>query len=501
MVECLVWIVQALALPQVPSTRNFKKYPFKRGLVQTNVLILADGIVAKHFLQRLAKSYAGQNRYYVVHTDPSIRPKEEKENFLFYQFDPTSFVKLSHLFTRRYNEAIIVLGNKIDTIASYENIRRLDSSLHIVILDKWDLQLEGKNFVLLNANDILAAHVFDHVPNVPVIAQNVGLGKGEIMEVLVPFGSSYVYRHIGSIEQKRWRIAALYRDNELILPEPYHIILPNDLLLLIGDPDVLEQVFKSIKQEVGQFPMPYGRDSYLFIDMAHMDAKSVRHVVLGAIFLHRRLKDRTLFIRVVNPNNIELLDFIKGYDSETIEVLIEYKECDGFKKIDEDLQSHSIGLFMLYKELFRQKTFRKFLHERGLPVISLSHAPFESLKEAALILGPNKDIERISSIVFDIIIQLRLTLKLYQYTQDTHPIHKEIIEHFENLANIFSKPIEVIKTSSNPVRLVANESNMLLIYPFSKKVVNANPLNIFCTDPEALFYKLDRHHQIFIPAL
>ena len=469
--------------------------------MQTNVLILADGIVAKHFLQRLAKSYVGQNRYHIVYTDPSIRPKVENENFLFYQFDPTSFVKLSHLFTRRYNEVIIVLGNKIDTVASYENIRRLDSSLPIVVLDRWDLQLQGKNFVLLNANDILAAHVFDHVPNVPVIAQNVGLGKGEIMEVLVPFGSSYVYRHIGSIEQKRWRIAALYRNNRLILPEPYHILLPNDLLLLIGEPEVLKQVFKSIKQEVGQFPMPYGKDSYLFIDMAHMDAKSVRHVVLGAIFLHRRFKDRSLFIRVVNPNDIGLLNFIKGYDGESIEVLVEYRECDQLQKIGEDLQHHSIGLFMLYKELFLQRRYRKFLYDRGLPVISLSHAPFESLKEAALILGPNKQIERISSVVFDITIQLRLTLKLYQYTQDSHQAHKEIIEHFQNLANIFSKPIEVIKTSSNPVRLVANESNMLLIYPFTKKVVRANPLNIFCTDPEALFHKLDRHHQIFIPAL
>ena len=494
-------MVQALALPQVPSTLNFKNYPFKRGLVQTNVLILADGIVAKHFLQRLAKIYSGHNRYYVVYTDPTIRPEIESENFLFYHFDPTSFVKLSHLFTRRYNEAIIVLGNKIDTLASFENIRRLDNALPIVVLDRWDLHLEGKNFVLLNANDILAAYVFDHVPNVPVIAQNVGLGKGEIMEVQVPSGSSYVYRHIGSIEQKRWRIAALYRDNELILPEPYHVILPNDLLLLVGDPEVLEQVFKSIKQEVGQFPMPYGRDSYLLIDMAQMDAKSIRHMVLGAIFLHQRLKDRSLFIRVINPNDIALLDFIKGYDGKSIDVWVEYRECDLLKKIDEDLYSHPIGLVMLYKKFFRQRKLRKFLYEKALPVISLSCASFETLKEAALILGPDKDIERISSVVFDIAIQLRLTLKLYQYTQDTHPIHEEIIEYFENLATIFSKPLQVIKTSSNPIRLIANEKDMLLIYPFSKKVVKANPLNIFCTDPEALFYKLDRHHQIFIPVL
>ncbi len=465
--------------------------------MQTNVLILADGIVAKHFLERLAENYTGQNRYFVVYMDPDIKPKKENENLLFYHFDPTSYVKLSTLFSRRFNEAIIVLGNKIDTISSFENIRRLDSGLHIVVLDRWDLRFNDKNHILLNANEILAARVFDQVPNVPVIAQNVGLGIGEIMEVLVPASSSYVYRHIGSIEQKNWKIAAIYRNNRLILPTKHHMILPNDLLLLIGDPEVLQQVFKSIKREVGQFPMPYGHNSYLFIDMADMSEKSIKHLVLGAIFLHNRFKDNKLFIRVINPNDIKLLEFIKRYDGISIEVMVEYLECDSFEIIRSDLSTYNIGLFMIYKEHFSKRSFRRFLYRFSIPVISLSQASFETLKEAALILGSNKNYERISSIVFDIVIQLKLSLKIYQYTQESQ--NEDVIEHYKNLANIFSKPIDIVKTGSNPIRMIREEKNMLLIYPFSKKVVNAIPWNIFCTDPEALFYKLDTHHQIFIP--
>ena len=42
----------------------------------------------------------------------------------------------------------------------------------------------------------------EKLPNVPVLAQNIGLKQGEIMEIRIPFGSSYAYRYIGSIEQK-----------------------------------------------------------------------------------------------------------------------------------------------------------------------------------------------------------------------------------------------------------------------------------------------------------
>lgn len=167
-----------------------------------NILILADGIVAKHFLERVVQNYVADNNYLVVYYDDKIVPKNRTENFRFYKFDPTSFVKLFQLFDEKISQVMIIMGNKIDTVASYENIRRIDNNISIIVYDKWDLDIDDQNLILLNANEILSNRLVDYLPNVPIIAQNVGLGLGEIMEVLVPFGSSYVYRHIGSIEQK-----------------------------------------------------------------------------------------------------------------------------------------------------------------------------------------------------------------------------------------------------------------------------------------------------------
>lgn len=467
--------------------------------MQTHVLILADGIVAKHLLQRVVKSEIANNVYHIVYTDPSIRPENQKENIYYYQFDPTSFVKLSKLFNKRYNQVVIVLGNKIDTVASFENVRRLDANVNILVLDRWDLQLSGKNYILLNANEVLANRVMDYFPNVPVIAQNVGLGLGEIMEVLVPFGSSYIYRHIGTIEQKNWKIAAIYRNNRLILPRANLMILPNDILLLVGDPDVLKNVYRSIKREVGQFPMPFGRNSYLLIDMRELDTKSIRHLVLSAVYIHNRFKDRRLFIRVVYPNDFELLRFIKQYDGDTIEVMIDYRYRSLEKNVKEDLQKSSIGLFMLHHNIFMKKHCRKLLYELKIPIFSLANSSFSSVKELELLLTQNRKLETISSVVFDIAIQLKISLKLVEYLEQSSEETQEIVEHFENLANIFSKPITIQKTKENPIRLLQHKRDLLLVYPFTEKVVDANPYNIFCTDPEGLFYKLGMHHQMFIP--
>ncbi len=467
-------------------------------VLQTDVLILADGIVAKQLLQRIVEKYVSTNRYFIVYQDPNILPSVEQENIFFYRFDPTSFVKLSKLFHQRFSEVVIVLANKIDTLASFENVRKLDSSVNIVVLDRWDLEFEGKNFIRLDANEILANRVADHLPNIPVTAQNVGLGHGEIMEVLVPFGSAYVYRHIGSIEQKNWKIAAIYRNNRLLLPSASLMIYPNDLLLLIGEPEVLKEVFKSIKQEVGQFPMPFGINSYLFIDMQRLDTRSLKHLVRGAIYVHKKFKDKKLFIRIVNPNDFEFLRFIKQYDGDSIEVSIDYRQVDAYKRIEEDIKTAKIGLFITHASMFVERSFRMFLYNFSIPVLSLSCKPFEQLREAGIILGRNKNLEKISSIIFDIAIQLKLALKLFQYSQEEP--NQEVVDHFENLANIFSKPISIQKTKLNPIRHIKQfEENILIVYPFNEKVAKARTWNIFCTDAEALFYRLNQYHQIFIP--
>ena len=202
------------------------------------ILIIADGILAKHFLERVMNSTSSDNSYDIVTYREKTVPDKKLENFTFYNFDPTSFEKLSPLLSRDYYQIMIVVSKKIDAMGTYNNIRTVDKEVQVVLLDRWQLDMEDHRLEILGSRDVLSSRFVDFLPDMPVIAQNVGLGAGEIMEIRVPIGSSYVYRHLASIVQKKWRISGIYRANSLILPRPTLMIQPNDVLLVVGDPVV-----------------------------------------------------------------------------------------------------------------------------------------------------------------------------------------------------------------------------------------------------------------------
>lgn len=213
------------------------------------ILIISDGEVGEHFIQRVGETYTSENIYYVVQTKAKEHLEVNPARFKFYEFDPTSLYKLANLLKMEFIQVFIAMDNQIDVENTVKNIRAIKKQLRIIVLNKWQMQNEDANIVLVNSNELVASRLLDYLPNVPVIAQNVGIGEGEIMEVLVPFGSSFVYRHIGAIEQKNWRIVAIYRNRKLIMPSRRKMIQPNDLLVLVGEPSVLKSVYRSIKHE------------------------------------------------------------------------------------------------------------------------------------------------------------------------------------------------------------------------------------------------------------
>ncbi|PHQ55335.1 MAG: potassium transporter TrkA, partial [Sulfurimonas sp.] len=180
------------------------------------ILIISDGNVGAHFIQRVSETYTSENIYYIVQTKAKKFDNVNPARFKFYEFDPTSLYKLANLLKMEFIQVFIAMDSQIDVENTMKNIRVIKKQLRVIILNKWKMQNKDANVELVNVNELVASRLLDYLPNVPVIAQNVGVGEGEIMEVLVPFGSSFVYRHIGAIEQKNWRIVAIYRNRKLI---------------------------------------------------------------------------------------------------------------------------------------------------------------------------------------------------------------------------------------------------------------------------------------------
>ena len=462
------------------------------------ILILADGILAKHFLERVIDSALGDNSYYIVTYDDRTLPDREAENCKFFDFDPTSFEKLSLVFSDDFYEVMIVVSSKIDAVASYKNIRQISKDIQIVMIDRWGLEFDDRRLYLLDSREVLASRFADYLPDMPVIAQNVGLGKGEIMEIRVPVGSSYVYRHLASIEQNNWRIAAIYRANQLILPRDSLMIQPNDIMLCIGDPNVLRSVFSSVKREVGQFPLPFGQVIYTLIDMLNMSEYEMDILINDSLLLHSKINSKRLHIKVINPTYSKMYQKIKSYDSPSISVEVDFYNSDVSNSISEDAKRLNIGLVVVNYDFF--KRYAKLLFDVKKPVFKVGVWGFSNLKDAVILTSNSEDIEKESSVIFDFSIQLDLDIKLYNFDVDLQDSgENSLVEHFENLSRLYTKKVEIIDSKENPLIKLRKRKDVLQFVPFSEKVVESDLFSIFSTDMEKLYFKLADNYQLFIP--
>lgn len=89
---------------------------------------------------------------------------------------------------------------------------------------------------------------------------NVGLGTGELVEVSVKARSHLIDRKLKYLRPARWRISALYRDNQLILPDGNCEIKMGDRVLLVGDPSVIKNITETFTRGLPQFPLQYGQE-------------------------------------------------------------------------------------------------------------------------------------------------------------------------------------------------------------------------------------------------
>jgi hypothetical protein len=462
------------------------------------ILIISDGDIGKHFVNRVIQTHTSENIYYVVETKAVEYEEYNPARFKFYEFDPTSLHKLANLLKMDFVQVIILMNDETEAKYTLKNIRSLKNKVRIILLDSWGIENTDPDTVLIDSKEIVASRLIDYLPNVPVIAQNVGLGEGEIMEVLVPFGSSFVYRHIGVIEQKDWRIVAIYRNRKLLMPSRRRMIQPNDLLVLVGQPTVLKSVYRAIKRELGQFPEPFGSNIYLYIDMDLSNKETIKELIRRSIFIHKKF-NHNLIIRVVNPSDIDILQHIKEQVSLNVIVDIKYDNTPIELSFFEDIQNHNVGLVIVPKETFNDTETRNMLYESHVPVLKMADKSFSAIKDAALILSDNRDLEKISTTIYDISEQMGFNINLYDY-QNEHEAQKEqVIEHYYNLSTIFSKSIKVLKENENPIKTLRQKDDFIHILPFTFKLTKKSFYSFLSTDSERLYHKLDDYHQIFIP--
>lgn len=469
------------------------------------IVLIGDGIVAKKFLETVLEKYFSNNLYIVVSKDPSFVPLKIPSTFNFQIFDPTSAYKLLNVVNAEISDVFIIMENPKEREVVYEIIKSKHKDIRVVLSAYEDeitlcSILEDEKSVLIEEAKTISGRLLARLPNVPLIPQGFGLEQGEVMEIGVPFGSVFTYRHIGSIQQKNYKIVGIYRHGEFILSNYSIVIQPTDVLLVAGDPKVLENVYRQIKSDIGQFPAPFGKDIYVYVDTVLQSKKAVMRDIYEALYIHKNTKSARLNICVLNPCNFELLKEIKSLDEVDVNVRLEYNGMSFIEKLQEDAEK-KIGLVVVGKEIFSSRYHRKALFELSTPVLKSSSRRLEDVKQSVVVLNEEmSEGENISSIIFDISIQMDLEVMLYDFDPDKH-YQKEIVQDYENLSRIFDKKIKITRTNSkNPILFLKESKNPLLQFlPFEQCITRTRFFWFFSTKVEKISFMLDNNPQIFIP--
>ena len=468
------------------------------------ILIILDGIVAKKLMQRIVEANTVDNNYDVIYMSDLILPVQKPSNFTFYKFDPTSKSKLAMVLDKNiHTEVLIALNSKDEMLSVIKNIKEHTKNLQMTILDYWGIKINDPLVRIYRGIEVLANGMVEKLPNIPVLAQNIGLRQGEIMEIRIPFGSSYAYRYIGSIEQKEWKIFGLYRNQKMITIRPSLVLKPNDVILVIGKPDVLMQVYNVIGKTQGQFPMPFGKNIYLYLDLYLQDDESVKKAIDEAKYLNQKLKNNLLIVRVTRPTNVQIMEYIKDELKHfpSIIPLIDYSNKGFNKIIKEDFRKNNIGMIMLTSEMFRKKDDIRIILDLKIPILKFGKENLKAVKRTVIVLNDTNSYEQISPIVFDISSQLKIKTKIF----DLDPVGDKdgkstLIDHFENLAKIFNEKIEVVTSAQNPIRELKKEKDMLQLLPLKEKMFNKKYLFRFLyTNSDFIAFNSNKYNQLLIP--
>lgn len=467
-------------------------------------LILAQGSIAKIFVDTILDKYFSNDYYVIVSKDMCFVPEKTPSSFEFYVFDYTSAFRMSQVLNDDIHSVFIVLDNDDEIIAAYEILRALHKKIYIVMaLDskKHTPQMKSdNNLTILNEELIISNKFIERLPNVPLIPRSFGLGQGEVMEVGVPSGSIFAYRHIGSIQQRRWRIVGIYRKGELLLGSHSLVIQPNDNLLIVGDPKVLNDVYKQVKSDIGQFPAPFGRDIVLYVDMSLSNEHRISSDIKDALFLNEKLKNNKLFIHILNPSNFTFINHIKALESKSVQVKVDYSKMSFKEKITQDSQKR-FGLVIINQDIFSIRKNRKVLFELSIPVLKTGWEHLLECKKSFVALSEYiGDTESVASVVFDISKQLGLEIDVYDY--DTDASYKdEVIQRYSEFSRIFERKMHVIQTDmKNPVLYLQDIFMPYLCFlPFERQISHTQFFTFFSTNVHKIIALNHKNPQILIP--
>ena len=226
------------------------------------ILIIGGGDVGVELARRLADGW--QITLMDLDTEPArtaLARHGDLTNITFHAGDATSRLQLEQAGAALADA--VVLTTRPDAVAlEAGRILRRDFTIARLFVLLRQAEMSGE----FDALSIPYVHDFEAVAGTLVgrvtrgsrVASDIGLGAGEIIETEIMPNSSVIGKPLSVLSPHRWLVAAVYRENALVVPHGETRFEKGDRVLLVGDPNFLPSVARFLSTGHSEFPLPYG---------------------------------------------------------------------------------------------------------------------------------------------------------------------------------------------------------------------------------------------------
>lgn len=112
------------------------------------------------------------------------------------------------------------------------------------------------------------------------VSSAIGFGRGELAEFRALPSSPAIGVPLAQLRADDWRVAAIYRGEQLVLPVGTTRIQAEDRVLIVGDPKRLPHVAESLRVGLPTFPLLHGPNVVVYLPRGHDGAVETEAEVL-----------------------------------------------------------------------------------------------------------------------------------------------------------------------------------------------------------------------------
>jgi hypothetical protein len=199
--------------------------------------------------------------------------KNADKNIVLAEGDATSAVLWKKLNKEEIESVIVTFRDSdlsLEVCWIVRNILKLDIPIIVLLYDKsGEDNFKDSTVTLIKPMDISINIILNKLHKNYSRAIDIGQKKGEIIELNVMSKSHITDRKLKNLRPSKWHLAAIYRNNELVIPSGSTRIKVGDRIVVAGEPKILENLAGIFTKGIPQFPLQYGEDMAVALDKRH----------------------------------------------------------------------------------------------------------------------------------------------------------------------------------------------------------------------------------------